>query len=432
MKNFISRLKKTWKSNKFVQSVAVLAGGTALGQGVVVLTLPIITRLYTPESLGKSGIFTAFVSVVSVASSFLYEAAIVSEKNDSDATYLVILSSIIAVLTTPLAIIIFYVLIKYNWLGFSVLPYSTILLTLLGILLTAIFKILRYWFIRRSNFILISKITIWQNISKALIQVILGFFKLNWLGLLIGELMGRGFGLGQMFNQSWRELIYLIKPFKIANLIRVAKNNLHFPLYALPSSLIDIIAMSLSIPLITQFYGSQSAGYFVLAQRVIAIPIGLIGSSVADSFHGQVSSYSISKPLKVKTFFLKTAKTLALLGLFPTVVLMIFGSQIFSLVFGEAWKSAGLLASIMSFWAWSGLIVSPISRIVFVLKGQKTKLFYDIFALLILILALYGGFELHLSLTTSIALLSGLNVLAYGLYFLILLKIIDEFTQRSV
>jgi len=428
MRNLISQLKSFWKGSQFIQSVAVLAGGTALGQGVVVLSLPLITRLYTPEALGKLGIFTAFVSVVSVASSFLYEAAIVSAKNEQEAANLSILSIIIAIFTTPVALIIYFLLIKFNWLGFSILPVSSLLLTSLGILLTAIFKVLRYWLIRRSNFTLISQITIFQNIAKALSQVTFGFFKLDWLGLLIGELIGRGLGLGQMLRQSWQELIYLVTPFKFKNLTDVATQHLHFPLYALPSSLIDILAMSLSVPLVTQFYGSQSAGYFFLAQRVISLPLALIGSSVADSFHSQVSAYNISEPLKVKKFFLKTAKTLALIGLFPTLILIIFGTQLFTLIFGQTWSSAGLLASIMSFWAWAGLVVSPISRIVFVLGGQKSKLLYDIFALLVLILSLYGGFKLNLSLTTSITLLSGFNVLAYGLYFLILLQIVNKST----
>ena len=36
----------------FVRSVAVLAGGTGLGQAVVVLASPLLTWIYTPEDFG--------------------------------------------------------------------------------------------------------------------------------------------------------------------------------------------------------------------------------------------------------------------------------------------------------------------------------------------------------------------------------------------
>ncbi|MCY3022077.1 MAG: hypothetical protein NTW87_23945, partial [Planctomycetota bacterium] len=74
-------------------------------------------------------------------------------------------------------------------------------------------------------------------------------------------------------------------------------------------------------------------------------------------------------------------------------------------------------------WAWAQMVVSPLSRIVFVMAGQELKLIYDLTALSATLGALYGGHALGYSLMESVALLSALQVVAYGVYFLLLLQL---------
>ncbi|BAY83952.1 putative O-antigen translocase [Calothrix parasitica NIES-267] len=423
MKSQIQRLKNLISKSAFVRSVTVLAGGTAIAQGLVILTLPLLTRLYTPKDMGWFGLFTAFINIATVAASLLYEAGIVAAKDEEEAAYLTILSLILAVITTPIAALSFFALVKFNLLGFASIPIQTIFWISLAFLLTAIFKVLRYWLIRKKLFKLIGKVTVIQSGVRSLSQVGLGLLPFGWLGLLIGDIIGRGFGIGRMLKHTTQDMLHLTKPINIEKLSKVARCYSEFPIYSLPSSLINILAQSLTVPIITQLYGVTAGGYFVLAQRTLALPLSLISRSVADAFHSQIASYAKEEPTKVKYCFLRTAKTLALIAFIPTLGIAILSPQLFSLVFGENWSQAGLLVTIMTPWAFAGVIVSPLSRIVFVLGKQKWKLIYDVFALTTLISVLYIGFIFKLSLISSITFLSIMNVIAYGLYFLILLRI---------
>jgi O-antigen/teichoic acid export membrane protein len=432
MTDLLNKLKTLLPKGKFISSVTVLAGGTALGQGLVVLTLPLLTRLYTPDDLGKLGLFSAFVNTASVTTSLLYEAAIVAAQDDNDAASLTLLAILIATITTPLATLGFYALIKFNLLGFGSLPLQTVLFTLLTLLLISVFQTLRYWLIRKNHFPLLGQVTVMQSVVRSFSQAGLGLLQIGWVGLLLGDLMGRGFGLGRMLTQSWHDLVRWVWPVNVSKLSQVAVQNLKFPLYSLPSSLIDVLAISLSVPILTQLYGPTAGGYFVLAQRTLALPFGLVASSVADAFHSQVASYMREEPHKVKAFFLRTAGTLALIGSLPCIVIGFLGPHLFGLVFGTTWGEAGLLAAVLAPWSWAGLIVSPLSRLVFVLGGQEWKLLYDVASLAALIFGLYTGSKLGFSLAGSVSLLSGLNVLTYVVYFWVLLQIIRSSARRAV
>jgi O-antigen/teichoic acid export membrane protein len=434
MDKILSQIKQLLPQGKFVRSITILAGGAALGQIVLVLSLPLLTRLYTPDDLGKFGLFTAFTGIATVGSSLMYETAIVSAQDDDEAVNLSLLSIALACVITPLITFVFYLLLKFQLFGFGELPITTVFLSGIAIFFVSIFQILRYWFIRQSNFKLVSQITVIQNIIRALSQVGLGIFQLGWLGLFLGDILGRGAGIGRMLKKSWSDLTRQGILIKSTELKKVILKYYNFPIYGLPSALINVLGGSLAVPILADIYTTENAGYFVLARQVLSLPVAFVGKSVGDVFHSEVAIYARDKPEEVKTFFLKTAKKLAVLTLLPSLLVIVIAPTVSPVIFGQSWAITGILISIIAPWAWSELIVSSLSRLVFVFNGQRVKLFYDILALASVILALYLGKFLELSLEQTIILLSGLKFISYIIYFVILLKIInfnEQFRQTK-
>ena len=66
--NLIARLKalvnRLLPRASFARSVGVLAGGTAVAQGIGVLALPLITRLYTPEDFSVLAAYASILGIV--------------------------------------------------------------------------------------------------------------------------------------------------------------------------------------------------------------------------------------------------------------------------------------------------------------------------------------------------------------------------------
>jgi O-antigen/teichoic acid export membrane protein len=165
-------------------------------------------------------------------------------------------------------------------------------------------------------------------------------------------------------------------------------------------------------------------GQFALTCRVLAVPLALIATSVADTFHSRVALCVREKPDQVLTLFLRTTAGLFSLALIPALVLFFFGDRLFALVFGERWSIAGTLAGISAPLFLAQMVVSPLSRLVFVLRGQKSKLIYDV-ALITGTLLIFGlSWRQKFTLIHTVWAITLVNILCYIIYYAVLLRIV--------
>ncbi len=78
MLKVITRLK----TSSVMRNIAVLVTGNVIAQILMILTSPVITRLYTPVDFGLFTIFISIVSVLIPGVSGKYEVAMVLPKDD--------------------------------------------------------------------------------------------------------------------------------------------------------------------------------------------------------------------------------------------------------------------------------------------------------------------------------------------------------------
>jgi O-antigen/teichoic acid export membrane protein len=420
------------RHSQFAANVSVLAGGTALAQAMALVVSPILTRLYTPEDFGMFGLFTVFLGFSGVLVSLRLEAAIPTPTDDSEAALLTFLSILLAVPLSIVAGILFFVLIRWEILGFGALPLSAVPLAFLGILSVGVFSALRYWCIRVEEFRSLSHTTIWQNVARTIGTIGFGFLGMKWLGLVIGDLAGRLTGLIRMSKQSWPAISRNIHGLGWAAYRDVFFRYKDFPRFVLPSSLIDAVAVSLPLPILAYSYGPEVAGYFALTQRIISLPSGMIGKSVADVFHSRMGECARGGSVNALEQFKRVSKYLLFIGLGPSLLIMALAPFLFSLFFGSSWLGAGRIAAVMAPWALAQFVVSPVSRAVFVFGGQMQKLIYDCTAAISTVLSLCGAWMMGLSCTSAIALLSATQFCAYGLYFVLLHRIVRNSTKADL
>ena len=408
----------------FVRGVAVLAGGTAVAQGLTVIIAPLLTRLYLPEELGQLGVYVAFVSIASVAVALRYETAIVATSDRREAAHLTLTAFLIGVPTSLLASGVLYVLTENSIMGFGVLPAYAPLLVFPALFLTNVFMVVRYWFVREETFGEISRALVLRSGGRAVSQVAFGLPLAGWLGLVMGDLVGRILGVGRMLRSAWPTVSRLALPLRTNRIREVMITYRKFPLVLLPSSLIDTLALTIPLPFVVHIYGPVAGGYFALVQRVLYLPASLIGASVADAFHSRVARLAREAPERTQRGFERTGVTLLMIGFVPAAVLLLAAEPIFVVVFGEPWRDAGLLAEAMAPWALAQLVVSPLSRVVLVFNGQERKFIYDVSILL----ATIGVFVVSMSrgfpLLYAVVLLSLANVAAYGLYYFLIFDLV--------
>lgn len=406
-----------------LRNFSILSGGSAVGQGLSVALAPLITRLYHPDNLGQVGLFTAFVNVAVLLASLRYELAIVSARNDREAAQLTMCCFLLGLPVSTVSALTFYLLVRNGILGYGNMPVYSAVLIIPAIFSTAAFTALRYWLLRKERFGLISHGTVLQSASRAVSQTGFGWLGAYTAGLLAGEIIGRCSGMSRMLRAAWPALKREVAVSDLRQIKATLKNNRQFALYSLPSSLLDTLAATISLPLLVYLYGLNAGGSYSLVWRVLALPAVLITANVADAFHSRAAVISQNNPDALAGLMKRMASLLLFIGICPAAILVAFGPQLFGWSFGSKWVEAGTMAGWIAPWFLAQFVVNPLSRVVLVVGRQKVKFVYDVINFGGTISVFVIAHHCQWPVMTAIAALAVLKTIAYGIFFLLLLNI---------
>lgn len=411
----------------FARNVAILGGGTALAQSFNLMLAPVLTRLYLPVSFGQYALFVSFLNVAMVGVSLRYELGIVAARTEQKAAQLAFAAFLFSLPTSVIGAGALFLFVHYSWLGFNSLPSYTAALMAIALVFVSGFSVFRYWFVRQEQFRCVSQAIVAQNGVRSVSHAAMGALGAGLVGLLVGELLGRSAGMTRMFRTAWPKIKASVFPIHRGSFSEVLRENIQFPVYSLPSSLVDSAATNAYIPLVVWYYGATAGGHFALVQRVLAVPLVLISASVADAFQARLALHMRNKPERVVQLFQRTSAGLVCLGLTPTVLLVFYAQPTFRIFFGQEWSVAGRMAAIIAPFFLAQFVVSPLSRLVFVLDGQRLKLIYDVIALSGTVGVFAFSKWQHLSLEHALVMLSAVGTLTFVIYYLLLMRIVGRY-----
>ena len=87
----MSNILEKIKSSTYIKQIATLMSGTLFSQALMLLIIPILTRIYTPAEFGVYSLFFSITMIVGLVSSLKYDQAIMLPKDDKDANALMFL-----------------------------------------------------------------------------------------------------------------------------------------------------------------------------------------------------------------------------------------------------------------------------------------------------------------------------------------------------
>jgi O-antigen/teichoic acid export membrane protein len=419
----------------FTKGVAVLAGGTVAGQIIYLITMPIITRLYTPEDFGILSVYLSVLMVLATAPSLRYELAIPLTKIDSIAQYIVLLGfSIIFILFIIIItfLIIFTFFFEKELIDFfqidKTLMFYLLWLLPLGFIAVGLYGLLSYWTIRKKEYRLIAKTKFSQSVSAVITNITLGYLQYGALGLIGGSIVGQIAGtlsLFLCFKQGISKQKTLcckkIKGF-FAVLIRYRK----FPLISVPAGILNNIGNFAPPLLLAKIYGLEIAGYFLLANKVLGAPLQLVGSSVGEVYYAEASKILRTKQSDIKELFISVAKKLFFFSLMLSLILILTGKLFFILIFGENWEIAGDYLSILVLMFFARFITAPLAVTFSILEKQHLSLLIQIIIMVCSIgsLLLAKAFDFnHINAIMSYSLCM---FFAYACIFFIIFRILGK------
>jgi len=200
-----------------------------------------------------------------------------------------------------------------------------------------------------------------------------------------------------------------------------------FPIYNIWSALFNSLSGNIPVFLLTMFFSSTVTGLYALGMYVVQVPMNFIGSSISQVF---LQRSAIAKRDNALSDLARdTCSVLVIISVLPFVLLCILGGDLFTIVFGEQWREAGVYVQIIGLWAMMRFIVSPLTYIAIVVEKQEINLVYNIilFVTRVVVLVLggvYGSVYLALVLfmISGVAIYGGIGYLCVIVWAKVSLK----------
>jgi lipopolysaccharide exporter len=379
-------------AGSFARNVITLMAGTTIAQILIILVAPILTRLYGPEDYGVYALYGSILGIFAVVACWRYELAIVLPEKDEDAANVLALSIIIcfimAILT--LMIVALFRIPVANLLGAPELA-PWLWFMPLSLIATGLFQAFNYWSTRREQFRRLAARTVTQSTVTAGAQLAAGTaLNPGSGGLIGGSIFGQLIATGQLAWQIAKdEGRIIISNINNNDIKRVLVRYKRFPLFDSWAGILNTASTMLPALLLGYFFTPVVVGHYTLGHTVLAMPMGVIGRSIAQVFFPQATEARRRGDLGNLT--LQIFQRLLAIGFVPILLLTLVAPDLFAIIFGTRWWVAGEYVRWLSLWLLFVFISSPLSNIYTVLERQRESLIVNLVMFSTRLLALIIG-----------------------------------------
>lgn len=422
-------LRERLPRSNLVRSAARLSSASIGASLVAIVAAPLLTRLYSVEDFGALAIYGALLAWSLTFASFKFETAL--PLTDSP-TEKVSLFYVALLLTLGTSLVLLLAVAAFRNEAAQALDAAALrdLLWLLplGVMLANTFMVARYLAVSRGDFRSVSRATLSQAGLGTAVQVVA--YPLGAPGLVLGAIVARSAGSTRLLLLQRVFLSESGRGLRTKDLTSALRRNLNLAGSATTAAFTGSAAVILVPVLVSSAFGVAAAGLYGLMMRVLTLPIQHIGAAVADVFYADAQ-----RRRDVGTLGALAGRVNSILigmAVPPAMFVALWGQQLFALTFGEAWRTAGILAQIAVPWLLMQFVSSPISRMVYVLGAHRWNVAWQVSSLIIRLPVWVIGPVLGLDLVQTFAIFSALSTVMYAILMIRLLHLSGASVQTSL
>ena len=241
------RIRSRVADSPFSRGVTQLALATLAGQAIILMAIPLLTRLYDPASFGVAGVFSSITAIFYPLSSLRYELAIPLPKPDEDAANLLVLSLLLLLPTALLvAVLMWFIGPALANLTHSPEIESYLWVVPVGLFGVGALQAVISWAVRIRDYTAVARARIEQGVGLVLVQVGGGLaFDPTVPWLVGGQLAGQSVGLVSVSRDAWARSRDLRHSVTRNRLWEMARRYKRFPQVSVVSGLVDSLALFL-------------------------------------------------------------------------------------------------------------------------------------------------------------------------------------------
>jgi O-antigen/teichoic acid export membrane protein len=406
----------------FAKQVMVLVSGATIAQAISFFSSLATSRLFTPEAFGILGFYLSALGISGVLANGKYDLGIVVVKDNAAARHLVrlciVLLFLFSLLLTLFGLFAFY---YAEYIGISEdkvqwMPYLG-----LGVFLAGYANVMYMFYTRLKKFRALTVARILESLGLNGLAIAFSF--LGSSGLLIGCLASYLLSIlyyEYHLQKLTKDTDYSPKPSSgLKALYPLAKQYINFPKYNIFLSFLEMLQTQSVYLLGFLWFSTSILGWFQFAMRILQVPLFLVVKPIGNVFLAKAAD-QIKHETPLLPLVHSTIMSTFVLALPIALILFLLGPTLFAFLFGESWRSAGTICSIMSVWMVIDMIRVPVSQIPVLLGQQKQMVIWTSLGTLVtLVSILVAGVFYSTAIVPAFAIITSGQCLFAGLVILV-------------
>jgi teichuronic acid exporter len=376
-----NKIRTKVTSSSYLIDILLQGSGSALAQAIGVLSMPLLTRLYTPSQFGVLNMFNTIVGFLTIVVTWRYEYLIVLPRKNSSAvhifTFITIYGLIVSFLLSFVGLywgkeiaLLLSLPEMSSWIVYA--PITALLVSL---------SIALQQLVQRSEKYARSGIS--EIVNK------LGYFSFALFGFYLfsesfGLILAAGFGLLLKFFWLYLSDRKILKPdgYPGNELGITAIKDYGKPAFSFSAAnILQTVTGYVPIYVISKFYGTATLGQWSLVVSTMYLPTSVIGLAIGQVYY-QRASKLFAEGNSILSIWLSTAKTLLLIAVPSFICIGVLSPWVFPILFGKQWSDAGVYASIVSVAAGISFISSPLDRTCYIVNVWYYPFLWNIIRML--------------------------------------------------
>ncbi len=366
----------------------------------------LVTRVYTPSEFGQYSFILTLAILIAPLLTTTHEIFIVPSQTDEESLliykngcYRAIKNAVIFLMATTCI----YLVVPERILDLDsyVGPIS---LAIMLALMYGVYNLITQIALRRLDYATVSSRALIQNGTIYSSQLALGNVPFRGLGLIIGEFIGRIVTIIFISKRiKLKPLFIFQRPTKATSIFRsqIISNT--------TATLFEILTASSLFFFIYMSENQETSGNFALAQKLLTVPIILVGTTTAQYLFAN-GSHSARLGIHMSRSELdQILKKLAIISLTIGAGVFLFGSFAIDLILNPNWESVGSLVTLMSPYFIISLIWAQLSFTFYTKDLWQSYFFFASFRFASTTAVLLLCYSTELSLVVSIHSVLGTN-----------------------
>ncbi len=352
-------------ASRFARNVVRLATANLLAQSALLLSAPLLTRIYTPEDFGTLGVFMAVASIGLAFGTARFEWSMPNPTSPTQASALLLFGALALGLTI--------IGVVAGLFTAHCAPLPTVwgrpapVWWLLPVVLagSGLLQLLQAWHVRGAELRSLSAATLLQSCSHVLTVVAAGLVfgaTAGVWGLLAGVMVGAWTGALSL----WRSASGLRASLRLLTRRRIATTWHRYRGQAAWSTLaasLNTLSLAVIPLMLARHYSVAEVGFYALTQRIAFGPIGMITAAVRQSFWAEAAQLARTDAPALRTLYLRSMRRLGWVALLVACAALA-GPLYMGPIFGtQQWQESGWVLAASVPMLVGQVVASPLSHL---------------------------------------------------------------------